>query len=639
MKAKVKFDKTAILKSLAQHGEKIAFAGVLICFVLIVFGATGGEKFQKSPADLSNQANLAGQKIEQGTSEVKAEPVKLTQETPKIDLKPYEFTKLIASGSVPTERNPQIYAPKSLRGEPVLYSVELLLGVGGHGRFTDRGAAGWGGRMAPEGMAPGQPQTPLGERWVVLTGIVDVEKYYKSFYDCFKATKKHDQTDFEPVFQGFYVQRAEITDENEPVENLRWEQPYKNFLVERDRFTSSATNLIDPRYTDPDQALVFPLPPRMDGQWGKEVAHPPEIPLMSQDSTMPGAPPGTMPGETTPEPGDPFRGAGGAGLTGPAARGGGMTRPGGMRSPRGMGMAGPMGEYGRPGEGTADQVESVPYYLFRFFDYHVEPGKRYRYRIRIVVSNPNFGRSEQELVKELRSRMKEPGGWSAFLYSPWSEPSEIVSVPRDDRLMVASVTPARGIDSEPRGTVKAVHWDYQDGEEIHDEFEISRGWLADFLEQKPPVDPQKDALTGGAPRTPMGAPEENPLLGPRGRRPAPPTPGGRRPTGRRPQPTTPEEPAPQTVNYRTEMIVLDMDGGETLPGRNRLTSPGEMLLLAPDGTLEVRNDVDDERLLLEQEKAKKIQPGMQPGGMYPGRGPGEMRGPRGLQGPMGRLGE
>ena len=63
-------DKTLVLGFFAQHGEKIAFGGIVLCFVLTVYFAMGGEKFQKTPEQLVNKAAEAGRFIDGADSMV-----------------------------------------------------------------------------------------------------------------------------------------------------------------------------------------------------------------------------------------------------------------------------------------------------------------------------------------------------------------------------------------------------------------------------------------------------------------------------------------------------------------------------------------------------------------------------------------
>lgn len=262
---------------------------------------------------------------------------------------------------------------------------------------------------------------------------------------------------------------------------------------------------------------------------------------------------------------------------------------------------------------TARDLSASPYLLFRFFDYNVEPGKRYRYRVRVAVANPNYGYSENDLVPELRERMKDPAQWKRYIVSDPSKPSDMVFVPRDDRLLAASVTPSsRG----PSGTILAIHWDEETGEEVYDEFEVARGTLANFLDREVPEREPAAGVLGG----PMGDPMLPPVMEGMGlegeARPARRTPRSRRAAA--------AEPPKEKIDYRTEMVVLDLRGGERMRGsRHRAaTWPGEILVLDPDGTLRVHVDVKDEEDI---ERVKN--PSTQPGGGMPGGFPGGMPGP------------
>lgn len=651
MKAKLKFDKKAILGFLATHGEKIAFGAIVVGSLLLAYLAMGHEKFNQSPEEMANKAQRAEAAIQNASAEVKVDIVKpiaeLNRISGKISVDPYAFVNLLS---------PAIRVPKTLRGEPVLVPVEKLRGAGGLSRFEQTAMFGAGGVLgAGPAAAPNRPKD-LGQPYVVLTGIVNHEKLQKAFYDCFKNTRVHTDADFTPVYQFFHVERAEVTSEDEPVENLKWSEPYTRFWDEYTRFSTRGIEVVEQRFVNP--AIVFPLPPRTDGKnWGKEAACPPEIPVYSYNAGMPGSPtPGAEPGKE----GDPKKDAFGGddpnmmggmnpGMAGPAGPAGPMgpmgpmgpnpygagPGPGAYGAGPGLGPGAEMGGYS-PAGGMYGQPQT-PQLLFRFFDYHAEPGKRYRYRVRLRVINPNANYTAQDLVPELRDRMKDPNQWKVLL-TPWSEPSDVVAVPREDRILASSViAPSEGKDKEPRGSIMAIHWDRKKGEEVHADFEVARGWLANFLQQDMPVANTQAGVLG--PGAMLGGAEGE--FGPAG--PAGPAAPARDRRGGRTRAraakqnglAAPVAPPPQKIDYKTEMIVLDLRGGERL-GRNRLTAPGEILLLDPDGNLEVRGEAEDRKARLAQKNPTTVPgmmgPGMMgPGMMGPGMGP---MGP-GVMGPRG----
>jgi hypothetical protein len=93
---------------------------------------------------------------------------------------------------------------------------------------------------------------------------------------------------------------------------------------------------------------------------------------------------------------------------------------------------------------------------------------------------------------------------------------------------------------------------------------------------------------------------------------------------------------PQTENTtETELIsdilVLDMDGGQRLPGsgRERLTAPAEMLVMDPDGSLAIRSELEDSDEVTMLAAASQASSGA---GFEPFEGPSSRRPPPGMEG-------
>ncbi|MFH5802970.1 hypothetical protein [Alienimonas sp. DA493] len=72
--------------------------------------------------------------------------------------------------------------------------------------------------------------------------------------------------------------------------------------------------------------------------------------------------------------------------------------------------------------------------LTRFFDVAVEPGQAYRYRMRVQVANPNFGLGAADVSDP--SALEGETRWT-----PWSEPSAVVSIPPDELAYLTAVYP------------------------------------------------------------------------------------------------------------------------------------------------------------------------------------------------------
>ena len=636
MKVKMKFDKKAALGFVVQYGERAVFACVVLCFLFFVYKSFARERYEKTPQDLKSAAKNASEAIKRN------------------DPKPPESNKgetpldVIEKFSDPNEEyyavkipfNSPIFTPRCLRGEPELYMVEALRGTSGVGRFVQSmrgGAGGMGmGRMVAGGMrgggnvTPGQEMEPLGSRWVMLTGLVDLKKQTKAFCECYKDVGcKNPQLDQAPMYYAFWVERAEVRD-SENAEDLQWEQPYKSLRKEINKcgVTNSmggSDGFVDPYFIQ--NRIVFPLPKRIDQDWDESVARPPEIPLLGFDDKGVNGKEDVKEDEFEEDPDDP-----GAAFRGRADRGAGMGGMGmgpgtGMRPGMGMapGMEGRFGGTGRLGGFVRgeDVEELSPYILFRFIDFNVEPGKRYKYRVRLGFYNPNYYVEPRFLIPELQQLIADDKKlesakkkWKKYIKSPWSKPSDVVAVPRDDQLLLASVTPARK-NVDPEAKVMAVHWDMLGGIKVSDDFEkIRRGRVANFLDHEMPKPKAGQKIGMGGPGMDMMGPGFGGMMGgldgPRGkkdekkakaRKPKKPRKkpaknginpgdfGGLR--GRQPMGGNIATP-PEKVDFKTECLVLDIRGGERLSGKNRdLTKPGEILLLDPDGNLVVRNDVVD----------------------------------------------
>lgn len=234
--------------------------------------------------------------------------------------------------------------------------------------------------------------------------------------------------------------------------------------------------------------------------------------------------------------------------------------------------------------GQYAEEEYIPedYLLLRFFDFEVEAGKYYRYRVKLLVDNPNNGLPPRVLAQPDLAGPR-------WLEADWSEPSAVVNVPLDSQVLVVSASP-KPAQGEPSAKVLLVRFDMDSGIEAFKEFEkISRGQWLNYLKQ------EFDRAAAGLASSPMmgmGAMYPSPdmaAMGPPGM----PMPGT--PYGMARRPGAGEEEEKEYVDYVTDCLVLDIAGGSTLPGRERekLTEPGRILLMDKDGHLLVRNEIDD----------------------------------------------
>ena len=79
--------------------------------------------------------------------------------------------------------------------------------------------------------------------------------------------------------------------------------------------------------------------------------------------------------------------------------------------------------------------------LFRYIDFDIEPGKSYRYRVKLVLRNPNFGTPVDQVntPSVVEGQVRE---------TPVSGISTVATVPEDYAYFLTRVEPPRGMTNE-----------------------------------------------------------------------------------------------------------------------------------------------------------------------------------------------
>jgi hypothetical protein len=148
--------------------------------------------------------------------------------------------------------------------------------------------------------------------------------------------------------------------------------------------------------------------------------------------------------------------------------GGGM---GGMNIGMGTGMPGMMAGGGRTapqGKGGPADVDfaksNADTVMVRALDFTVDPDATYRYRVRLVVRNPNYGWETVSPGTDTTNEEKE---------GPWSEPTGAVAVPDDVTTYAYKAFP---LDKEgDKITFYVAKWNEDDGMTITKTFEAEPG--------------------------------------------------------------------------------------------------------------------------------------------------------------------
>jgi len=314
------------------------------------------------------------------------------------------------------------------------------------------------------------------------------------------------------------------------------------------------------------------------------------------------------------------------GMSGMGGSSGGMSM-GGMGSEYGGGMSGSMsgmsssmggmsGSMGGMGGSAASNpwvtfTKTLPtvmveakYRLFRYFDFSVDPGKSYQYRVKLAVYNPNFRLAIRFLDNDAaKDRLVMPV-WSEF-----SNPSGPVAVNSNARIIAKSVgSIPRNTWLPQNATVSSIVFDTSDNEDYiaKDINNISQGMVLNFPRKGgEKVSSLTSAsgmygMSGGS--TSMGG--SSPGM--------PGMPGA--PTGRGAQPQA--KATTKTLDHISGECVLDVTGSRRLIGTNNEHTPaGHVMLMAFDGTIQIQSIKTNKLELDRYEKPVATTTGMGSSGM------------------------
>jgi hypothetical protein len=129
-------------------------------------------------------------------------------------------------------------------------------------------------------------------------------------------------------------------------------------------------------------------------------------------------------------------------------------------------------ELGENGQLKRGVTASGKFLLFRFFDFTVEPGRAYRYRVRLIIINPNFGRPLQDVVDPSVVQEEYPK-------TLWSDPTAAVLVANEGDYFVSKINVA-GVNG-PEAIFDIFQWNEETGTTVHGVLKRQLGQLIDGL--------------------------------------------------------------------------------------------------------------------------------------------------------------
>lgn len=336
--------------------------------------------------------------------------------------------------------------------------MESMGGGGAGRRFDTKFDFG----MRPSATSDKQNPVPKVGWFIAGTALVSHKEIYEAYELALSDADQYDPRRDTPVYFNLDVQRADVTDK--PVDQLA-EADWEGIFWNRENYTKLAAmkwsgfapEIVPIDYRD--EALTMYIPPVLLDDYTGFATHPmiPMIPQKELKELL-------NPGEEEEEIEDfVLGGESNFELAAPGARGG--MGPGGGYD-EGMDMMDMEMEMGDMGGmmggmmfGRGIEKDPVDYKLIRFYDFVGFPkspkfGRKYVYRLRYSVNDPNFPFNQAlqpktsslapEVAKRVQALMVDAAAKNKREFqrwSEWSEPSAPASLPTLEQYFAGEVNP------------------------------------------------------------------------------------------------------------------------------------------------------------------------------------------------------
>ena len=425
---KVKFDADSLKELCLNHTEKVLFV-VFVCYVLSVFWSSMGIRgFEKTPENLQSLVRTANENLQKDETK-----------TPPID----DYRTLIQQVSKPVSEdalkmevtwNPVLFSELKKREQPKTLKIENLQVTFTRGQVKDGSSS-----KEEDDDDSGLVRT----RACVVTGVIPYREQEKAFRSVLaNSDSSQKRAADEPTYYMYGVERAEVPADGD-MSHLKWTPipltKGQNFNITK---SFSNTSVVDTIYSPP---TLMNYPPK------KENADKQETSNAGQDSRglvawrsmalVNPLPPWCSKGENAEETQINYPKA--IDMTQVGAGSAKSTKAAPKTAVKETEDTDADDEEGESDAEAADNnvastaesssEKKAPVRLFQFVDYTVEPGKRYTYRVRIQLHNPNYNyKPTYYVAKEEYTKEK-------FLpWSEWSDPSPVVETTRDERFMLSN---------------------------------------------------------------------------------------------------------------------------------------------------------------------------------------------------------
>ncbi len=492
-------------------------------------------------------------------------------------------------------------------------------------------------------------------RAVVVMAAVPLEKQFEEYEKAFKEALDYDPIRDVPRYVLYVVERADVTaDPAQDPAQAQWAAlSIGRALGEMNLWGPSPRELVELTAIDP--ILTNRIPPFMQREIYETLLHP-DIPIAKMQTAeqlaaenqalRPGdaaaAGPAIKEDDLTNPNAAPVVGANAGGPGGEGMR---MMQqgPGGYPAMRPGGPGGYGEGMGMMAGAPGSQMAMAKYRLLRFTDTTIQPNKKYRYRVKLILEDPNnpfdgmaprwdpsrstplrkpsIQSMSNAALTRVRSadaaKAKDPNARPFLLYTDPSEPSEIVELPPVNRYFAGKATAGNGnalaigtppnvtmtppvLSTQPSTNLLTVGFDSALAVDVPAEKEVFRGSTLNFEKEVEVIHPSLLSIL------PIGK-----------------------------------------YTFKNNSMVIDFVGGNDIPNvdtkrSDKVQEPSEVLIFDGEGNLQLLDETDDiegfRRYLppkIEEPKNTPTPGGIEqpfPGGILeggPGRNPRQPRRPGG----------
>ena len=582
-KLKFSFGEGGFQGWMIRHVEKLVLGIVLVLVVFFIYKGATLEGFDKTPQHLTDEMATANTWMRK-------------DHWPAIqkDFPPQEKTADIRVAEGQPDVNPAgypLYPPvpkepikRTLRGDPVLVGPEQLevdafygpmlslkpgltdpyagdtpaeereeviperagqpIEIKSTGRRLDLS------RQAKKDLAPFAPKVNgkavvKGEAIAAVRCVIDIEKQMEAFRDALPEVAGIDSRKDVPNYIYFYVEYEEFKAGTQPTGNWTAQLNKGSFQAAEGEYGGEHSEVVDSNFIH--TVLTRKIPPLLLAdpiEFAKHSQTPLRKSLLLMQQQENGNNAVDQPADFPIPEGDPLNP-----IDDPLDN-----RPGDEKDP----------EADKPK--TAENP--YKYVLVRFFHVGLKPGMSYRYRVRVLLEDPNnpketdarpdlryLDNEARIRVAKARDEEKQPNSKPQyFRITDWSNPSEIVSIPTFGGIFGGSVTPGRTVPvngvpvkkEADSGKLLVVEWDARRATRIPGEMRVKVGSTLDRILDVNVLNPVTVQLRS--------------ILG---------------------------------HKFATGGVVVDMRGGTPIAKGSPINTPGEIAVFTPSGKMFTGNELDD----------------------------------------------